>query len=224
MFSTEIIINSLLYALNQSSTSHIDVLGTEDSTKDLYLQIKELCNNWGVSDAMLRNCWQFESDVWDGCVRMFECSHFEFSSSQGTIVVTIYPGDMVFIHTADFSIKDIEEDTELQFFGTKYFNYALDDGANDFACFSGFENKPLNEIERYELLYWIAHRTSTADAAVAFIKDLIWSDLLHSMHGCAADAVGNMPCDNGVLCDRCHDDATMRAAYPAVLYELGIDK
>lgn len=72
MFSTEIIINSLLYALNQSVNSNIDVLGTKDSTKDLYFQIKELCNNWVVTDAMLRNCWQFESDVWDDCARMFE--------------------------------------------------------------------------------------------------------------------------------------------------------
>ena len=87
MFSTEIIINSLLYALNQSSTSHIDVLGTKDSTKDLYLQIKELCNNWGVSDVMLRNCWQFESDVWDDCVRMFEDAYFTFDSSIGKIQV-----------------------------------------------------------------------------------------------------------------------------------------
>ena len=87
MFSTEIIINSLLYALNQAVTSHIDVLGTINSAKDIYFQVKELCRSWGVTDTMLRNCWQFEEAVWEECEHKFEDAYFTFDSSIGKIQV-----------------------------------------------------------------------------------------------------------------------------------------
>ena len=96
MFSTEIIINSLLYALNQALTSHIDVLGIIDSAKDLYFQVKELCRSWGITDTMLRSCWQFEEAVWEECEHKFEDTHFTFDSSIGKILVFIYPEDMIF--------------------------------------------------------------------------------------------------------------------------------
>lgn len=224
MFSTEIIINSLLYALNQSVTSHIDVLGTSDSTKDLYLQVKELCKDWGITDAMLRNCWQFEPDVWDSCIKRFEPICFEFSSSYGIIKVAIMLNDMVFFHVPDISLSEVMNDSKLEYLDTKYDLYDLSDGLPHYACFTGFEGMPLKETERYELLYQVAQHINGSVEATSFIKELIWTDLLRSMHGCTADAAGNMPCDNGVLCDRCHNDATMLAAYSAILYSLGLTK
>lgn len=227
MFSTEIIINSLLYALNQSVNSDIDVLGTEDSTKDLYLQIKELCNNWGVTDTMLRNCWQFESGVWDDCVRKFNGTHFEFASSIGTIQVTIYPNDMVFFYSSDTTLKDIENDMTLELFGTKYFNYDLVDGARYYGCFTGFDTQDgarLTNTERYKLLYKVAQLDGLKASAAEFIKELIRSDLLYDLYGCAEDAVGNRPCDNGILCDLCRDNTALYEMYNKALEELGIDK
>lgn len=224
MFSTEIIINSLLYALNQAVTSYIDVLGTVHSAKDIYLQVKELCRSWGVTDTMLRNCWQFEEAVWAECVRKFEDTYFTFDSSIGKIQVVIYPEDMVFFFTEDITIEDIKRDSKMELFGNKYRNYDLTDGAPYYAGFTGFDDQTLEETERYELLYQVAYHLGNKDSAVDFIKQLIWTELLSSMHGCTADINGNMPCDNGVLCDRCHNDATMMAAYSAILYSLGLTK
>ena len=224
MFSTEIIINSLLYALNQALTSHIDVLGIIDSAKDLYFQVKELCRSWGITDTMLRSCWQFEEAVWEECEHKFEDTHFTFDSSIGKILVFIYPEDMIFFFTEDITIEDIKRDSKLELFGDKYRNYDLTDGAPYYASFTGFEGKTLGETERYELLYQVAYRLGNKASAADFIKELVWTDLLRSMHGCTADINCNMPCDNGVLCDRCHNDATMLAAYSAILYSLGLTK
>ena len=224
MFSTEIIINSLLYALNQALTSHIDVLGTIDSAKDLYFQVKELCRSWGITDTMLRSCWQFEEAVWEECEHKFEDTHFTFDSSIGKILVFIYPEDMIFFFTEDITIEDIKRDSKMELFGDKYRNYDLTDGAPYYASFTGFEGKTLGETERYELLYQVAYHLGNKASATDFIKELVWTDLLRSMHGCTADINGNMPCDNGVLCDRCHNDATMLAAYSAILYSLGLTK
>lgn len=30
-----------------------------------------------------------------------------------------------------------------------------------------------------------------------------WEDFLNEYCGCSCDEVGNRPCDNGALCDRC---------------------
>ena len=34
-----------------------------------------------------------------------------------------------------------------------------------------------------------------------------WDDYLKKAYNCHPDCNGNRPCDNGMLCDRCHDEA-----------------
>lgn len=38
----------------------------------------------------------------------------------------------------------------------------------------------------------------------------IWNEVLQKVCGCYADAVGNRPCDNGMLCDKCMTDEVQR--------------
>lgn len=223
MFETEIIINAMLYALNQSMNSKIKVLGTDASSRMLYAQIKKLCADWGVSDTMLQECWQFDEYVWEECTHRFNETYFVFSSSIGDIQVVANRNDMVFFFTADTSLEEIEKDTSFEFEGKTYDFYDLTDGIPYYSRFSGFEGKELNETERYALLYKVANCLDK-DSSADFIKQLIWSDLLHRRHGCIADDVGNMPCDNGRLCDRCHNDAAMQTAYNALVRAIGLDK
>jgi hypothetical protein len=37
-------------------------------------------------------------------------------------------------------------------------------------------------------------------------KQLTWLDFVGHMFGCYADENGNMPCDNGMVCDRCGEE------------------
>lgn len=41
----------------------------------------------------------------------------------------------------------------------------------------------------------------------------LWVRLLGKFCGCYPDANGNMPCDNGVLCDSCLYDEALKQAY-----------
>lgn len=39
---------------------------------------------------------------------------------------------------------------------------------------------------------------------MSFEKARLYSEFLAHYCGCYEDEVGNRPCDNGALCDRCH--------------------
>lgn len=39
----------------------------------------------------------------------------------------------------------------------------------------------------------------------------IWLATIEDLHGCTPDMYGNMPCDNGVVCDRCYSKETEQA-------------
>lgn len=36
------------------------------------------------------------------------------------------------------------------------------------------------------------------------MRNYEWADFLAEFFGCRPDAFGNMPCDNGHLCDKCN--------------------
>lgn len=40
-----------------------------------------------------------------------------------------------------------------------------------------------------------------------------WEDFVNEYYGCSCDEVGNYPCDNGALCDRCRNDDEAKAAF-----------
>ena len=39
-----------------------------------------------------------------------------------------------------------------------------------------------------------------------FLRQLAWEETLAETVGCYADEVGNRPCDNGCMCDKCSAD------------------
>ena len=53
-------------------------------------------------------------------------------------------------------------------------------------------------------------------------KQQIWDKLLRERCHCYPDAVGNMPCDNGAICDRCSSDE-IDQEYKRLLKENGYD-
>ena len=55
-------------------------------------------------------------------------------------------------------------------------------------------------------------------------KEMVWTRLVAKYCSCHPDAVGNMPCDNGCLCDRCRFDADLNKAFADVLSEMNEDK
>lgn len=55
-------------------------------------------------------------------------------------------------------------------------------------------------------------------------KELVWTRLVAKYCNCHPDAVGNMPCDNGYLCDRCRFDTGLNKAFADALNELSKDK
>ena len=59
MFSTEIILNTLLYALRQAMDS-AKVCGTKNDAELIYETYRELCARWGVDDVMQQGLFQFD--------------------------------------------------------------------------------------------------------------------------------------------------------------------
>ena len=51
MFSTEVILNALLYALGQAMDS-VKVCGTSEDVKLIYKAYCDLCSRWGVDAVM----------------------------------------------------------------------------------------------------------------------------------------------------------------------------
>ena len=60
MFSTEIILNALLYSLGQAMDS-VEVCGTDNDAKLLYKTYGELCGTWGVDEVMQEELFQYDS-------------------------------------------------------------------------------------------------------------------------------------------------------------------
>lgn len=60
MFSTEIILNALLYSLGQAMDS-VEVCGTDNDAKLLYKTYCELCSTWGVDEVMQEELFQYDS-------------------------------------------------------------------------------------------------------------------------------------------------------------------
>ena len=59
MFSTEIILNTLLYALRQAMDS-AKVCGASNDAELIYKTYRELCARWGVDDVMQQGLFQFD--------------------------------------------------------------------------------------------------------------------------------------------------------------------
>lgn len=156
MFSTEIIINAMLYAMNQAMDSNIDVLNTADSACDLYNSIVELCKEWGIDETMLQGCWRFDADVWDACAKRSAMRHtettFTFKAASCTINVVVHARDMVFFVLAPMTLDEALSDTELSKEGTDYMFYDLTDGVRYYEDFTGFVGHQLTKAESKELI------------------------------------------------------------------------
>lgn len=156
MFSTEIVINAMLYAMNQAMDSNIDVLDTADSACDLYNSIVELCKEWGIDETMLQGCWRFDADVWDACAKRSAMRHtettFAFKAASCTINVVVHARDMVFFVLAPMTLDEALSDTGLSKEGTDYMFYDLTDGVRYYEDFTGFVGHQLTKAESKELI------------------------------------------------------------------------
>lgn len=52
----------------------------------------------------------------------------------------------------------------------------------------------------------IGHKAAEEPTPAPPEPGLTWPDFLARLGLCSQDAVGNMPCDNGAICDRCSAD------------------
>lgn len=74
MFSTEVILNALLYALGQATDS-VKVCGTSEDVKLIYKAYCDLRNRWGVDDVMQQGLFQFDEAteaMLDTCAEQFK--------------------------------------------------------------------------------------------------------------------------------------------------------
>lgn len=74
MFSTEIILNTLLYALGQAMDS-VKVCGTSNDVELSYHTYCDLCARWGVDDVMQQSLFQFDEAteaMLDTCTEQFK--------------------------------------------------------------------------------------------------------------------------------------------------------
>lgn len=74
MFSTEVILNALLYALRQAMDS-AKVCGTNNDAELIYKTYRELCTRWGVDDVMQQGLFQFDEAteaLLDTCAEQFK--------------------------------------------------------------------------------------------------------------------------------------------------------
>ena len=74
MFSTEIILNTLLYALGQAMDS-VKVCSTSKDVELIYQTYCDLCARWGVDDVMQQSLFQFDEAteaMLDTCAEQFK--------------------------------------------------------------------------------------------------------------------------------------------------------
>ena len=74
MFSTEVILNTLLYTLRQAMDS-VKVCGTSNDVELIYRTYRDLCTRWGVDDVMQRGLFQFDEAteaMLDTCAEQFK--------------------------------------------------------------------------------------------------------------------------------------------------------
>ena len=150
-----------------------------------------------------------------------------YNAKAGMLHIDIVPGDCVVFLTGNHTYDDAFADARLYDFedeGKWYEFYDLSDGARYYAAFKGLEELSLTNEERYEVLYLTAMHDMTHEDAVAFIKEIVWDELLQQYCGCYEDAVGNRPCDNGAMCDKCRNDNNLLAIYNGIMQALGITK
>ena len=53
------------------------------------------------------------------------------------------------------------------------------------------------------------------------LTGVAWVEVLNTF--CSTDETGNRPCDNGMMCDKCHHDSVLRAKYKALCKERGVE-
>ena len=74
MFSTEVILNALLYALGQAMDS-VKVCGTSEDVKLSYKAYCDLCSRWGVDAVMQEGLFQLDAAtkaMLDACAEQFK--------------------------------------------------------------------------------------------------------------------------------------------------------